>query len=115
MIIQPNEEFPVLNQNCITENRLLPRNVSEQHFMNIDIAQSKNVDLLQFEEPRHSLNVFDKPIQVDQLIEPTNIVNLQEQPVQTEQLTVQPKEIVHVQETFNKVILLFIIMNKFLL
>lgn len=96
MIIQPIEEFPVSNQICITENPSIPRNVSE-HFMNIDVAQSKNVDLLQsFEQPRHSLNVLDKPIQADQL-------------------TIQPKKILRVQETFNKVILLFIIINKFFL
>lgn len=89
MVIQPNEELPALNQNCVNENLPLVT-----HFNNFNEASFQNVELLQSsEQPRHLINVLDNPIQATQFTEPINIINIQEQPVQTE----QPKEMVSIR------------------
>lgn len=69
LFIQPVEEFPVSNQNVLTENLPLSTSLLRKHLITIDKVQPTNLELLQLiEQPNFGENVEDQQIQPKDII-----------------------------------------------
>ncbi|XP_050061836.1 uncharacterized protein LOC114128957 isoform X3 [Aphis gossypii] len=79
LFIQPIEEFPIVNQDVLTENPLLPKTNTKQQLMDFDVQPKNIVSQQLIEQSQYTINLQDQQSRIEL---PQHSTNLEEQQFQ---------------------------------
>ncbi|KAE9529253.1 hypothetical protein AGLY_011929 [Aphis glycines] len=79
LFIQPIEEFPIVNQDALTENPLLPKTNTKQQLMDFDVQPKNIVSQQLIEQSQYTINLQDQQSRIEL---PQHSTNLEEQQFQ---------------------------------